>query len=82
MHTDVHVNLTLGGATLSITYFAISSGIIKEGGVRVNIIPEKATLQLAVRAPLDKDVALLKQKVVACFNAAATATGCQVYTQK
>lgn len=52
--------------------------IIKEGGVRVNIIPEKATLQLAVRAPLDKDVALLKQKVVACFNAAATATGCQM----
>ena len=53
-------------------------GIIKEGGVRVNIIPEKAVLQLAVRAPLDKDVALLKEKVVACFHAAATATGCQV----
>ena len=44
----------------------------------MNIIPEKAVLQLAVRAPLDRDVALLKEKVVACFNAAATATGCQV----
>ena len=44
----------------------------------MNIIPEKAVVQLAVRAPLDRDVALLKEKVVACFHAAATATGCQV----
>ena len=62
---------------LSLTLF-LHLGIIKEGGIRVNIIPEKAVLQLAVRAPTDKDVKLLKEKVVACFHAAATATGCQV----
>ena len=56
----------------------ISSGIIKEGGIRVNIIPEQAVVQLAVRAPTDKDVAVLKEKIAACFHAAATATGCQV----
>ena len=55
-------------------------GIFKEGGVKVNIIPERAVLEVTVRAPTDRMKATLKQKVVECFKAAAIATGCEVGT--
>ena len=55
-------------------------GIIKDGGVKVNIIPEKAILPVAIRAPTDTEKDQLKTKVIECFKAAAMATGCTVRT--
>ncbi|XP_060576226.1 peptidase M20 domain-containing protein 2-like [Ruditapes philippinarum] len=52
--------------------------IIKEGGVKVNIIPEKAVLHISFRAPTDAEKETLKAKVVEIYKAAAAATGCQV----
>ena len=53
-------------------------GVIKEGGVKPNIIPEKAVLEYMIRAPNRKELAIALDKVLPCFNAAAVATGCQV----
>ena len=64
-------------------YFAFMIvGIFKEAGVKVNIIPERAVLEVTVRAPTDKEKSALKQKVVECFKAAAMATGCEVASGK
>ena len=52
--------------------------IISNGGTKPNIIPEKASLYYYIRAPSVAEIKLLKEKVVACFEAAATATGCTV----
>ena len=49
--------------------------IITEGGVKPNIIPEKAVIEIAVRAPTKEEMESLKSKVVACCQAAAKATG-------
>ncbi|XP_074547726.1 peptidase M20 domain-containing protein 2-like [Halichoeres trimaculatus] len=53
-------------------------GIIKHGGVKPNIIPDFTELQFYLRTPLLKDLCVLKEKAVACFRAAAVATGCEV----
>ena len=53
------------------------NGIIKSGGVKPNIIPEKATVKYQIRAPDRKEMAILTEKVKACFEGAATATGCK-----
>lgn len=53
-------------------------GIFREAGVKVNIIPEKAVLEVGFRAPTDKELSILKRKIVACFEAAAASSGCQV----
>ena len=53
-------------------------GVITNGGVKPNIIPEKAELLYYVRAPNAEELVELRRKVVACFEAAAAATGCQV----
>lgn len=53
-------------------------GVISEGGVKPNIIPERAVLEYMVRAPNRKELALALEKVLPCFDAAATATGCKV----
>ena len=50
-------------------------GIISEGGVKPNIIPEQTQLQYIIRAPTSEEVKVLRQKVTSCFEAAATATG-------
>ena len=50
-------------------------GIITEGGVKPNIIPDRAQLKYYIRAPTDEELAVLKEKVINCFEAAATATG-------
>ena len=52
--------------------------IITNGGTKPNIIPEKASLYYYIRAPSVAEIKQLKEKVVACFEAAATATGCTV----
>ena len=53
-------------------------GVITNGGTKPNIIPEKTELEYWVRAPTAIELVTLKKKVVACFEAAAKATGCQV----
>ena len=50
-------------------------GIITEGGVKPNIIPDRTQLQYYLRAPTVEELDLLRQKVTSCFEAAATATG-------
>ena len=53
-------------------------GIITNGGTKPNIIPEKASMEYFIRAPTKSEVYALTKKVRACFEAAASATGCQV----
>ncbi|XP_029204279.2 peptidase M20 domain-containing protein 2-like [Acropora millepora] len=53
-------------------------GIISEGGVKPNIIPDRAQLIYYIRAPADVELKVLKGKIINCFQAAAKATGCQV----
>ncbi|XP_022802459.1 peptidase M20 domain-containing protein 2-like [Stylophora pistillata] len=52
--------------------------IISEGGVKPNIIPDRAQLQCNIRTMNDNDLEVLKEKVKNCFEAAASATGCKV----
>ena len=52
-------------------------GIFTEAGVKPNIIPERAQLQFYVRAPTKGDLDTLTNKIHACFDAAAQATGKQ-----
>ena len=55
-------------------------GIITEGGLAANIVPERAGCRFYVRAADMHDLAALKIRVQSCFEAAALATGCQVNT--
>lgn len=59
-----------------------TTGIIKHGGEKPNIIPAYTELQFYLRTPLVKDLCDLKAKAEACFRAAAVATGCQVSLPK
>src|ERR1700755_1401785 len=51
-------------------------GIITDGGLAANIVPERAACRFYVRAADANDLAPLKQRVQACFEAGALATGC------
>jgi len=51
-------------------------GIITEGGMAPNIVPERAACRFFVRAANVHDLQALKARVVACFEAGAKATGC------
>ncbi|KAI9375828.1 hypothetical protein BJX61DRAFT_61748 [Aspergillus egyptiacus] len=53
-------------------------GIITNGGDRPNIIPSSASLEYYIRSPTKETLKLLTERVVNCFKAAATATGCKV----
>ncbi|XP_029451284.1 peptidase M20 domain-containing protein 2 [Rhinatrema bivittatum] len=53
-------------------------GIIKNGGVKPNIIPSYTELEFYLRAPSRRDLSILQEKAEACFKAAALATGCKV----
>ncbi|XP_033739662.1 peptidase M20 domain-containing protein 2-like [Pecten maximus] len=53
-------------------------GIITKGGVRPNIIPEEASLEYYIRAPNRAELNVLREKIIGCFESAATATGCKV----
>ncbi|XP_033739666.1 peptidase M20 domain-containing protein 2-like isoform X2 [Pecten maximus] len=53
-------------------------GIITKGGVRPNIIPEEASLEYYIRAPNRAELNVLREKIIACFESAATATGCKI----
>jgi len=50
-------------------------GVITDGGAKPNIIPEKASLAYYVRAPTEKELDTLREKVHRCFESAAQATG-------
>jgi amidohydrolase len=53
-------------------------GIITEGGVASNIVPERAAGHFAVRAPDRQGLEMLKARVLACFEAGALASGAKV----
>ncbi len=53
-------------------------GVITAGGEKPNIIPDYAAAEFYVRARDDDVLADLKLRVLACFEAAALATGCRL----
>lgn len=53
-------------------------GIITDGGQAPNVVPERACGLFYVRAATDRALATLKERVLACFQAGALATGAQV----
>jgi amidohydrolase len=52
-------------------------GIITEGGLAANIVPERAACRFYVRAVDANELLALKRRVHACFEAGALATGCR-----
>ncbi len=52
-------------------------GIITDGGLAANIVPERASCRFYVRASDIHELAALKARVQACFEAGALATGCR-----
>jgi amidohydrolase len=55
-------------------------GIITEGGMAPNIVPERAACRFYARARDMHELAALKKRVQACFEAAALSTGCKLET--
>jgi amidohydrolase len=53
-------------------------GIVTDGGMAPNIVPERAACRFFIRAADVHDLALLKTRVKACFEAGALATGCRL----
>lgn len=56
----------------------ILEGIITDGGTKCNIIPERASLEIGMRAPTDAELRQLETRVTAIISSSAEATGCQV----
>jgi len=57
---------------------AVVHGIIKEGGLASNIIPDRAVLQFGVRSSDDKYIPTLLEMVMNSARGAALASGCEV----
>jgi len=53
-------------------------GVITKGGVKPNIIPDHTAAEFYIRAADDRKLEDLKGRVLACFEGAATATGCRL----
>jgi len=53
-------------------------GIITEGGAAPNIVPDRTSGEFYVRAANETDLAKLKPRVQACFEAGAKGSGCEV----
>jgi amidohydrolase len=53
-------------------------GIITDGGQASNIIPERAAARIVVRVGDPSYLGDLRRRVLACFEGAATATGCEL----
>ena len=53
-------------------------GIVTDGGQAPNIVPERAAGEFYVRAKDEQALEVLKPRVQACFEAGATASGCEV----
>ncbi|WP_236685590.1 M20 family metallopeptidase [Geobacter pickeringii] len=56
-------------------------GIITEGGVAPNIIPERAAAYFYVRADDLAELERVRGRVIACAEGAATATGCRLQVE-
>lgn len=56
-------------------------GIIVEGGLAPNIVPERASGRFYIRARDGVELATLKKRVQACFEAGALATGTRLEAQ-
>ena len=57
-------------------------GIITNGGVKPNIIPEETSLEYYIRAPTVRELNELSARMVSCFESAAKATGCSLQIKK
>lgn len=53
-------------------------GVVRQGGAEPNIIPDSAKLEYFLRDASARSVQDLSDKVEACFQAGALATGCKV----
>ncbi len=53
-------------------------GIFTEAGDAANVVPERAAATWYVRSPTTKGLARLKDRVLACLEAGATAAGCRM----
>lgn len=53
-------------------------GIITDGGKAANIIPDRAAARFMVRSPDNAYLRELQRRVLACFEGAATQTGCEL----
>ena len=53
-------------------------GIITEGGIAPNIIPERAACHFYVRADDLEQIERVRERVIACAEGAAMATGCRL----
>jgi amidohydrolase len=53
-------------------------GIVTDGGLAPNIVPERAACRFFIRAADVHDLQLLKARVAACFEAGALASGCRL----
>jgi amidohydrolase len=53
-------------------------GIITDGGKAPNIIPDHAAARFMVRSPDNGYLKELQRRVIACFEGAATQTGCEL----
>jgi amidohydrolase len=53
-------------------------GVITEGGAAPNVIPDLTSSRWIVRAETAERFDVLRGKVIACFEAAAVATGCEL----
>jgi amidohydrolase len=56
-------------------------GIITNGGAKPNIIPDHTAGEFYVRARDDASLNALKDRVLACFEGAARATGCRLVSR-
>ncbi len=75
--------LLLGWTALSALRLVVRSdarfhGIITDGGKAANIIPDRAAARLMVRSPDNAYLRELQRRVLACFEGAATQTGCEL----
>ncbi|MFD0026066.1 amidohydrolase [Streptomyces sp. NPDC058382] len=55
---------------------SVVSMITTEGGTAVNVIPERARAAIEMRSPSTEDLRVIQQRVRACLEAGALATGC------
>lgn len=55
------------------------TGIITDGGTKCNIIPERASLEIGMRAQTNAELRQIETRVFAIIKSAAEATGCQVF---
>ena len=51
------------------------AAIVREGGLRTNIIPERTVVECEVRTGTAEELVVLKERVLNCFRGAALATG-------